>query len=236
MDKIMAENLKNKWIDENPRKPFQHDTVVTWYDLGKMLCVEHNTQKVIFKFLVCEKEYKLYLSFPEIGGVRLYSDFVGFHSARQNKKIEIIKSEKNFIVKSDSKTEVFIKTGDDWRIEILHSGRLVNIIDGRQILLGYDKNNNFTKIKILGKIFKNEVFTGLGERFDSLVRNGRESLLWNYDCIDQLRENATTDRIYSYTNIPLLHSTKGYTLFINSSYAINADIGKKNLNKYYILR
>ena len=105
MDKIMAENLKNKWIDENPRKPFPHDTVVTWYDLGKMLCVEHNTQKVIFKFLVCEKEYKLYLSFPEIGGVRLYANFVGFHSARQNKKIEIFGS--TIIARNIAAEEIF---------------------------------------------------------------------------------------------------------------------------------
>ena len=232
MHRGKAENFKNKWVDENPRKPLPHDIEVTWFDLGKILDVEYNTQQVILKFSVCEKEYKLYLSFNDIGGIRLYSDCVGFHSAKQNKKIEIIKSEEDFIIKSDSKTEAFIKTGDDWRIEVLHSGKLVNIIDSRQILLGYDKNNYLSKIKILGKISKNEVFTGLGERFDSLVRNGRKSLLWNYDCIDQLRENATIDKIYSYTNIPLLHSTKGYTLFINSSYAIDADIGKKNTNKY----
>ena len=232
MDKVMAENLNNKWIDENPRKPLPHDMDVVWYNLGKILDVEYNTQQVILNFLVCEKEYKLYLSFTDVGGIHIYSDKIGFHSAKENKEIEIKKCNENIILKYDSKKEVFIKTGEDWRIEILHNSSLVNIIDGRQILLGYDKNNILSKVKILGKISENEIFTGLGERFDSVVRNGRESLLWNYDCIDQLRENATMDRIYSYTNIPLLHSTNGYTLFINSSYAINADIGKNSPDEY----
>lgn len=232
MDKVMAENLNNKWIDENPRKPLPHDIDVVWYNLGKILDVEYNTQRVILNFLVCEKEYKLYLSFTDVGGIHIYSDKIGFHSAKENKEIEIKKCNENIILKYDSKKEVFIKTGEDWRIEILHNSSLVNIIDGRQILLGYDKNNILSKVKILGKISENEIFTGLGERFDSLVRNGRESLLWNYDCIDQLRENASIDRIYSYTNIPLLHSTNGYTLFINSSYAINADIGKNSPDEY----
>lgn len=232
MDKVMAENLNNKWIDENPRKPLPHDMDVVWYNLGKILDVEYNTQQVILNFLVCEKEYKLYLSFTDVGGIHIYSDKIGFHSAKENKEIEIKKCNENIILKYDSKKEVFIKTGEDWRIEILHNSSLVNIIDGRQILLGYDKNNILSKVKILGKISENEIFTGLGERFDSLVRNGRESLLWNYDCIDQLRENASIDRIYSYTNIPLLHSTNGYTLFINSSYAINADIGKNSPDEY----
>ena len=36
----------------------------------------------------------------------------------------------------------------------------------------------------------------------------------------------------TYTNIPLLHSTNGYSVFFNSSYAIEADIGKADSKKY----
>lgn len=56
---------------------------------------------------------------------------------------------------------------------------------------------------------QDEVIYGLGERFDSVVRNGRTVDFHNKDAI------GTTSR-RTYVNVPFFLSTKGYGLFLNS--------------------
>ena len=55
-----------------------------------------------------------------------------------------------------------------------------------------------------------ELIYGLGERFDSLTRNGRTVDFHNKDAV------GTTSR-RTYVNIPFFMSTKGYGLFLNSA-------------------
>ena len=234
MNKDIAENLKNQWIDKRPNKPLPHNIPVTWFDLSCLEKIDYDADRVTLSFLVNNKEYKLYLSFPEIGGIRLYSDKIGFQNIEKYKKIKCISYEHGLNVKTDSEIEIRINTNSNcWEIEILYDGKIINCINGRQLLLGYSEDGNLSKIKIIGSISEKELFTGLGERFDKIVRNGTYSLLWNFDSLFQLSESSKTDRVYSYTNIPILHSTNGYTLFINSSYAIDADIGKTNSQEYF---
>ncbi len=63
-----------------------------------------------------------------------------------------------------------------------------------------------------------EVIYGLGERFDSLIRNGRTVDFHNKDAV------GTTSR-RTYINIPFYLSTKGYGLFLNSGAKIDWQIG-----------
>ena len=68
-----------------------------------------------------------------------------------------------------------------------------------------------------------EVVYGLGERFDSLIRNGRTVDFYNKDAV------GTTSR-RSYLNIPFYISTKGYGLFLNSSAKTDWQIGTTDLS------
>lgn len=68
-----------------------------------------------------------------------------------------------------------------------------------------------------------EVVYGLGERFDSLIRNGRTVDFYNKDAV------GTTSR-RSYLNIPFYLSTKGYGLFLNSSAKTDWQIGTTDLS------
>ena len=68
-----------------------------------------------------------------------------------------------------------------------------------------------------------EVVYGLGERFDSLTRNGRTVDFYNKDAV------GTTSR-RSYLNIPFYISTKGYGLFLNSSAKTDWQIGTTDLS------
>lgn len=68
-----------------------------------------------------------------------------------------------------------------------------------------------------------EVVYGLGERFDSLTRNGRTVDFHNKDAV------GTTSR-RSYLNIPFYLSTRGYGLFLNSSAKTDWQIGTTDLS------
>lgn len=68
-----------------------------------------------------------------------------------------------------------------------------------------------------------ELIYGLGERFDSVVRNGRPVDFRNKDAY------GTTSR-RTYINIPFYLSTKGYGLFLNSSAETDWQIGTMDLS------
>ena len=63
-----------------------------------------------------------------------------------------------------------------------------------------------------------EAIYGLGERFDGVQRRGRPVDFWNQDAI------GTSNR-RTYINVPFLFSTRGYGLFLNSSYRTEWDVG-----------
>ncbi len=71
-----------------------------------------------------------------------------------------------------------------------------------------------------------EVIYGLGERFDSIVRNGRWVDFRNKDAV------GTTSR-RTYVNIPFYMSTKGYGLFLNSGAATQWDVATSDLGALY---
>ena len=68
-----------------------------------------------------------------------------------------------------------------------------------------------------------EVIYGLGERFDSLTRNGRTVDFHNKDAV------GTTSR-RTYINVPFYMSTKGYGLFLNSSAKTDWQIATTDLS------
>lgn len=63
-----------------------------------------------------------------------------------------------------------------------------------------------------------EVIYGLGERFDSVARNGKTVDFYNKDAV-----GTTSPR--TYVNVPFFLSTKGYGLFLNSSALTDWQIG-----------
>lgn len=68
-----------------------------------------------------------------------------------------------------------------------------------------------------------ETIYGLGERFDSVTRNGRSVDFHNKDAV------GTTSR-RTYINIPFYLSTKGYGLFLNSGAQIDWQIATTDLS------
>ena len=175
----------------------------------------------------------LQFSFPSVGGVRLCSDYRGFHEPKAQKSITYSEENGGLKLTAEGAPSLLItRAKNDWQLKILKGEGSVCSLLGSQLQFGFNQPGAPASVKICGKIYRGEIFTGLGQRFDRVVRNGTECELWNVDAGFQLHSESEKQVDYSYTNIPLLHSSRGYSLFINSPYAIKADIGKKSPSQY----
>lgn len=221
-------------IEEDTKsKPLPEDVRVTWYRLKNLINVEQGTDKLTMQFKVNSETYKLYLTFPKEGGFRLYSDDSGYWESESVKNLKYSYSGNDLICSAGDKTKVKLRQNDNnWALDIYNEDKVVFRVSGKQLSVGYDKDNKFCKTRFEGTIGSKEILTGLGQRFDQQVRNGTKALLWNIDAGGHVFSQTEWETDMTYTNIPLLHSTNGYSVFFNSSYAIEADIGKADRKKY----
>jgi len=84
----------------------------------------------------------------------------------------------------------------------------------------YSSNENF-------KLKNYEYFYGFGEKFTQLNKRGQRIHGWNTNPYGSGTEEA-------HKNIPFFMSTRGYGIFINSTYRITYDIGNKSLMSFSI--
>ena len=220
-------------VIENIATPFPEDVRVKWYRLNNLTDIEKGTDKLIMQFNVNSTVYKLYLTFPNKGGFRLYSDDSGFWKPDSVKKINYSKSGNDLVCSAGDNTSIKLRQKENnWALDIYNKNKLVYRVTGKQLSVGFDRDNKLAKTRLEGSIGTKETLTGLGQRFDSQIRNGTKALLWNLDVGQHVAIENEWETDLTYTNIPLLHSTNGYSVFFNSSYAIEADIGKADSKKY----
>ena len=175
----------------------------------------------------------LELTFPKTGGIRLSSANKGIHEAEENFNITCQAAGDVTVITADNGNYVNLtKESDDWSIDLYNaSDERVKSIKGSEIVFFYDDNAEIVKTKITGDVSENEKFTGLGERFNGLFQNGHVITLWNENCLNS-NFSANSDKTASYINIPLLNSTNGYSLFLNTTYKTVAEIAANNENEY----
>lgn len=110
-----------------------------------------------------------------------------------------------------------ITSGRNWSIRA--GNRFV--LSGKNFRL-YNQNGS-QAFDVLQPLAENEMIYGFGERFDAVNQRGRVLSLWHRDAFEGCNCSIGNQ---SYKNVSLLHSTKGYALFVNSFYRIWADIGR----------
>lgn len=88
-----------------------------------------------------------------------------------------------------------------------------------------DETRNLTQVFETATLWHDEHFYGFGEKFSSLDKRGQSIQLW--------QTNATGNTWpQSYKNVPFFISTRGYGLFINSSYPIQYHMGDRSHTRY----
>jgi alpha-glucosidase (family GH31 glycosyl hydrolase) len=167
----------------------------------------------------------LWLSFCN-GGVRLRNEHSGFFQPTQS---QVPKIEGNHI--SGGQAHVRVEEYP-WRIIVLDSagGERWSLSHG-ELSFRFSQRGDILAIDLRGKLLPDENFYGFGERFNAFGQRGRIVTLWDVDCWDG---NIHGQLNQAYKNIPLMHSTRGYSLFWNTAYRMRADIGNAVADRYRI--
>lgn len=207
-------------------KQYPTDIPVEWFSPEALTGVEKEAQRLVIKIKINGEERMLSLTFPSVGGFRLYNENEGIFKPQALTDITYkTNADGTFTaIGGDGTAIVFNHLRSPWAFQVFTpKGQLIAQFGADQIFYGYN-GGELKKVKLECGISENEIIYGLGERFGSFGQNGVKTLLWNQD--------AWSDEDSSYKNIPILHSSLGYMLYFNSTYAATADIGASDSEKW----
>lgn len=183
----------------------------------------------------------LYISFPQEGGFRLQSQHdvenrkepdvsnVGLFEPSSIKVIDYNNSTPGVVVmKGTDNTEVRFSSNDSgFTLEISNAkDRKIVYITSGQISYAYDRLGNILRTMVEMPLVNKEAIYNGSMRFQTPNVVGTHFSLTNADCWSY--------EDYSYGNVPLFHSNRGYSIWFNMTYPGEADMGETNPEKYSI--
>lgn len=226
-------------VDEMPYRPnvaFENPSSVLTVDKGKKR----------FRFMFCtRKTVTMYISFPTDGGVRIHNGREGAFTPSGLCDIlyEQI-DETSFRMTGNGTSVVFVSTPATWAIEIYDRNRELKTAfrsgcgrwDYSDFKIGVNIDEEPAMYRFFLPIEQQEEFFGFGERFNALRQYRSRLLMWNVDVLvtgngySELCDEYC-DKTQAYKNIPLMHSTKNYSMFFNTYLPMEFDIGYSKPNQ-----
>ncbi len=206
---------------------------VEWKALEGAVEVKQEKEVFTISHSVNGTPMNFYISFPEEGGFRINTDNDGVFQPKSLNEIEYGKDKNgNITLTAPDKTTVAVKNdGKTWELGISNGKETVLKLGSADILFGYYQGE-IEHIKITSPLNKSEELYGFGQRFNAVNQVGYKLQLWNLDNIYHSASTDLEDKTYSYINAPIFHSTNGYTVFMNSAYCVDADLGVTDKEKY----
>lgn len=201
-------------------------TNVNWKNLTNLVSTVKAEKEMVFYVKMGRETERLVLTFPSFGGIRLCGKNEGFFKPEQVNEITYTENADGTLTLSAGTgiTAIVNENGEDWGIKYCDAkGSVITEFSGKTLWYGY-KGEGMVRVCIENTLDNDEVIFGLGERFNSFNRVGIKTDMWNADAW------STNDT--SYKCIPIIHSTKGYMLYFNSSARAWADIGESDPTKY----
>lgn len=187
--------------------------------------------ELVLNARAADTEFKLYVSFPTIGGIRIHGPAKGFFAPESLKPIQLKGAPDLFqVTASNLRVEIGIKP--TWKIDVLDasSARQIWSLRNGDLRIRRDATGLIAGIDIRCDLKSGEKIFGLGERFDALDQRGKTLTLWQMDAWDSTAWGGLSNQAYK--PIPLWHSTSEYSVFWNTSYQIRADFGCNKDDRY----
>lgn len=187
-----------------------------WTQVTALGPPQRDGKEIRFDAKAGKHRFPLWLSFGD-GGVRLRNEHSGFFEPQEATAFTVTEGE---ITAGDLR--VRIET-HPWRIVVLDAAGKERWSVGRgDLAFRFSAAGEIVAADLRGKLAATENMYGFGERFNALGQRGGVVTLWDVDCWGG---NIHGQFNQAYKNVPLLHSTAGYSLFWNTSYRMRADIG-----------
>ncbi|MBE6727383.1 MAG: hypothetical protein E7562_01905 [Ruminococcaceae bacterium] len=182
---------------------------------------------------VNSQEIKFYISLPKEGGFRIYTDNDGvFQPEALNEIVYGKDALGNVTLTAPDGTVVTVKKeATTWQLVVANGKKQVLCLDNSDILFGFYLGE-IEHVKVIAPLGSKDEIYGFGQRFNAVNQVGYKIPLWNLDNVYHSKSTALDDKVYSYINAPILHSTAGYTVFMNSAYCVDADLGATEKDKF----
>ena len=191
-------------------------------------------KQFLFTALLAGKTQTFYMAFPVFGGIRFRTKpIVGSSSAifepEDYYTITSVTSSGRKILTAGDMTVVYTSTADGWTVSFSRYSGETFTLSSDNIIFGYEDSGYRNRIIYSGDLSEDEIIYGSGGRFSGFNLRGKDILLWNTDGYES--GDTSADRTLSYANVPIFHSSTGYSLYFNSTYNSIADIGKTDAGK-----
>lgn len=183
-----------------------------------------------------ERPDSLYISCPNMGGVRISSKppKTALEAPEENTAIfepeysvPINKDEFNdALVGTDGTLVRLVRDGGYWGLEIYNAaGKLIETINRWNL---YYSDDRFVRrqYRLSLPLKSDEVIFGTGERYNHFNQHGRRVRFWNTDpCYHGFSSLRTHDLWRGYKNVPIVNSDRGITYFFNTTCCGEGDFG-----------
>lgn len=215
----------------------------TWSSVTSVISTKKMRKYFIIRTDCGGHSADLYLSFPKEGGFRLQT----LHEFQKAEGITSPPAGNNGLFEPEALETVhyandsgalllygggdtvirYTAYGKGFELQIRNSEekRIISITH-LQISFAYDRKGTVVRSMVELPLMNREAIYGGGERFNDANQVGHTISLTNFDCWSRPE--------YSYKNVPLFHSNRGYSIWFNMSYSGQADIGETDSKKYSV--
>ncbi len=208
---------------------------VQWANPQKIKKIEKTDTEAILTANVNYVPTNIYISFPKEGGVRVRTDVNNtIHEPDSFKTIKYYNiADGTMLLDAGDIAVRLTYSSYPWKMEYINSkSEVIHTMTARNLFFGF-KGGVVRKVKISSPINEDEVFYGLGGRYNTFIQNGYRAMLWNVDT-SYHTSKPTDERPHAYTNVPLLHSSNGYSVLFDTYYGGWANIGYDDPKVWYM--
>lgn len=236
---VSATTLQTDWPGAKIPTPSGYN----WYALGEVKSTKRGTDYFVIDTVAGTHQESLFVSFPKEGGFRIQSlhelqkkngatkpevSNVGLFEPSALEKITYV--DEGGTVKMtgiDGTVVKYTQSDDGFALTIYKANNdRVIALKNKQFSFAYDHYGNVVRSMIEFPLANKEAIYGGGERYNGANQVGKTISLTNLDCWSMPE--------YSYNNVPLFHSNRGYSVWFNMTYVGEADIGETNPHKYSV--
>jgi len=202
--------------------------IAEWTPVTRIDGFETDGSILSFECVAGGYSVNLHLALPESGGFRLYGDQQGYFKPGQLLPLTIVPFAESFSIAASSGK--IVVSQDPFAVSFYDTnGNLVTRIGPNDLAFRFGPAGRILAVDFKNNLEPNEVVFGFGERYDHFDEKGNVLTLWG---MDDWMGNTIGLMNETYKPIALFHSSKGYTVFDNSTYRLRADIGKTDSKRY----
>jgi alpha-glucosidase (family GH31 glycosyl hydrolase) len=199
-----------------------------WPPVSQLTGWETNGNVLCLHCLAGQQPVDLHLSRPQTGGVRIYGPNEGYFKPADLLPLNVSETTNSGLLKiaggrvSINQKPLTISFYDA-------AGNKVTQLGAGDLAFRFGPNGKILAVEVRNDLGPQEVIYGFGERYDHFNQNGQVLTLWG---MDDWFGNTVGLMNETYKPIALFHSSRGYTVFDNSTYRLRADLGKTSPGQY----